>query len=155
MAPDKMGFVRTFDFGRGAPLQQHRVEDVLRQVAAERSFVPIIFGGDGADTGADFRGQGGPQHHEIEMSPVVGEVDALAFVGLAARPLNLYSADTTSNGGEHASNGMDVGAHERGELRSSSERGMRAQKNGSETAKGKRSSQAKAKIGAFAAGSNV
>src|SRR5258708_22806278 len=67
------------------PLDQHSAKDAYGNPVAQ-SGLPIIFGRDRTRESPQFFGQDRPQHYEVKMAGVVGEIDALPRFRFPADP---------------------------------------------------------------------
>ncbi len=83
-----------------AAINEHRVISA-GNVSSQHSFAPIVFGSHRTREPSDMAGKRRPNEHDIDVASVVGEIDALARVGLAVNPTNAGAAHKPRQPGEH------------------------------------------------------
>src|SRR5258707_8516872 len=86
---------------RSGPLHQHGAKDADGNPVAQ-SGLPIIFRRDRACEFPQLFGQDRPQHDEVKMASVVGEVDALARIGFRADPAHGSAREQSRSSGDRA-----------------------------------------------------
>jgi len=91
------GFQLVLGMGLGAPFHEDGAKDVNGQVTAD-SRLPVVFRCHGPGQRAQPGGQSRPQDHEIQMTGMVGKIDALPRLRRAITPADGRAREATSTG---------------------------------------------------------
>ena len=104
-ALDRRGHLknRVLGSGRGIAIDQHRVDQMLRDVLPERSAAPVVGARDRSRPLAQVGRQTRPDQRKIAVTAVVAEINALRCVGCAAEPENARAGERPGKTAQGAS----------------------------------------------------